>query len=51
MALSYLLDIDICIYIHRERPSHAKAERLRLVTNNEREFERIPGLNVENWVN
>jgi tRNA(fMet)-specific endonuclease VapC len=30
--------------------SHAKAEGLTLVTNNEREFKRVPGLNVENWV-
>jgi tRNA(fMet)-specific endonuclease VapC len=30
--------------------SHAKAEGLILVTNNEREFKRIPGLKVENWV-
>jgi tRNA(fMet)-specific endonuclease VapC len=134
MALSYLLDTDICIYIHHERPpqvierfkrirlgdaaisvvtygellfgasksqrraealqiieefanavgvrplplnaarlygglradleargetiggndlwiaSHAKAEGLTLVTNNEREFKRIAGLNIENWV-
>ncbi|GAB6094515.1 type II toxin-antitoxin system toxin VapC [Desulfatiferula olefinivorans] len=30
--------------------SHAKADNLCLVTNNEREFSRIPGLMVENWV-
>jgi tRNA(fMet)-specific endonuclease VapC len=30
--------------------SHAKAEGLTLVTNDEREFRRIPGLDVENWV-
>jgi tRNA(fMet)-specific endonuclease VapC len=30
--------------------SHAKAEGLTLVTNNEREFKRVPGLNIENWV-
>lgn len=29
---------------------HAKAERLPLITNNEREFLRIPGLVVKNWV-
>lgn len=28
---------------------HARAEGLVLVTNNVREFERVPGLNVENW--
>lgn len=29
---------------------HAKAEGLILVTNNVREFERVPGLELENWV-
>jgi tRNA(fMet)-specific endonuclease VapC len=29
--------------------AHAKAEHLVLVTNNEREFRRIGGLQVENW--
>ena len=28
---------------------HAKAEELILVTNNVREFERVPGLEIENW--
>jgi tRNA(fMet)-specific endonuclease VapC len=30
--------------------SHAKAEKLILVTNNEREFKRVRGLKVVNWV-
>ena len=30
--------------------SHARSEGLVLVTNNAREFERIPALAVENWV-
>jgi len=30
--------------------AHAKAYNLSLVTNNEREFRRISGLNVLNWV-
>jgi tRNA(fMet)-specific endonuclease VapC len=29
--------------------SHAVALGVTLVTNNEREFQRVPGLNVENW--
>jgi tRNA(fMet)-specific endonuclease VapC len=29
--------------------AHARAARLTLVTNNEREFKRVPGLAVENW--
>lgn len=29
--------------------AHAKAEGLVLVTNNEREFKRVPGLKVQNW--
>ena len=28
---------------------HAKAENMILVTNNVREFERVPGLEIENW--
>jgi tRNA(fMet)-specific endonuclease VapC len=30
--------------------AHASSARLVLVTNNEREFKRVPGLKVENWV-
>jgi tRNA(fMet)-specific endonuclease VapC len=30
--------------------AHAKAADLTIVTNNEREFRRIPGLKVQNWV-
>lgn len=31
--------------------AHAVAADLTLVTNNEREFKRVPGLRVQNWVN
>lgn len=31
--------------------AHALSQNLILVTNNEREFSRIPNLRVENWVN
>jgi tRNA(fMet)-specific endonuclease VapC len=30
--------------------AHALAERLILVTNNEREFRRVKGLKIQNWV-
>jgi len=30
--------------------SHAKSLQVRLVTNNENEFKRIPGLEIENWL-
>jgi tRNA(fMet)-specific endonuclease VapC len=30
--------------------AHAKAVALTIVTNNEREFQRVPGLKVQNWV-
>jgi len=30
--------------------AHALCEGLTVVTNNEREFRRVPGLNVENWL-
>ena len=29
--------------------AHARSLKLMLVTNNEREFERIPGLKIVNW--
>jgi tRNA(fMet)-specific endonuclease VapC len=29
--------------------AHARAAGLTLVTNNEREFQRVPGLEIENW--
>lgn len=29
--------------------AHAKVEGLVLVTNNEREFKRVPGLRIQNW--
>jgi tRNA(fMet)-specific endonuclease VapC len=29
--------------------AHARSEGLILVTNNVREFERMPGLQIENW--
>lgn len=29
---------------------HARSEALILVTNNQREFDRVPGLRVENWL-
>lgn len=31
--------------------AHAKSKGLTVVTNNVREFERVEGLNLENWVN
>ncbi len=40
----YLLDTDICVFFLRGTSPSI------LVTNNIREFNRIPGLNVENWV-
>jgi tRNA(fMet)-specific endonuclease VapC len=30
--------------------AHARSEGLTLVTNNVREFERMPGLRLDNWV-
>ena len=31
--------------------AHARSANLVLVSNNTREFERVPGLKIENWVN
>ena len=30
--------------------SHAKSMNMTIVTNNEREFSRVKGLKIENWV-
>ena len=30
--------------------AHAKAATLTIVTNNVQEFQRVPGLKVQNWV-
>ena len=30
--------------------AHARSGAMTLVTNNRREFDRMPGLSVENWV-
>ncbi len=38
MAPRFLLNTNICIYIQRQKPE------------NEKEFLRIPGLKVQNWV-
>ncbi|PYC27048.1 type II toxin-antitoxin system tRNA(fMet)-specific endonuclease VapC [Pseudomonas mosselii] len=35
---------------HRMIAGHARARGLTLVTNNLREFQRVPGLRVEDWV-
>ena len=31
--------------------AHARSEGLVLVTNNEKEFTKVPALQIENWVN
>ena len=35
---------------YAEIGAHARSLDLTLVTNNRREFDRMPGLKVENWV-
>lgn len=50
----------ICAYLQKQGTpigpmdmliaAHAKSENLILVTNNTREFERVPDLKLENWV-
>jgi tRNA(fMet)-specific endonuclease VapC len=42
--MRYMLVTDICIYT-----AHVQAIGATLVSNNTREFERVPGLRVENW--
>lgn len=51
---------EICAFLQRQGTligtmdmliaAHAKAEHVVLVTNNEREFMRVPELKVENWI-
>lgn len=51
---------EICAYLQKQGTpigtmdmliaGHARAEGLILVTNNVREFERVPMLEIENWV-
>ena len=49
----------ICAYLHRQGTpiglmdmliaAHAKSQELTLVTNNVREFARVPGMQIEDW--
>lgn len=42
--------LDTHRYVIDNRPAHALALDATLVTNNTREFERVAGLRLENWV-
>jgi len=52
-------EIRAALEIHGERiggndlwiAAHAKSAGLTLITNNEREFKRVPGLKIQNWIN
>ena len=52
----YLLDTNICIFLIKNKnqldtqiAAQSLARNLTVVTNNTREFSRIPGLRVEDW--
>ena len=59
-----MLDTDLSIYVINRRPrrgevigpndlhiaAHARSEALTLVTNNQREFDRVDGLRTARWV-
>jgi predicted nucleic acid-binding protein len=54
--LQYLLDTNICIQINRlaDPPcimigAHARSEALIVMTNDVRDFARMPGVRVETW--
>lgn len=42
----WMLDTNICIYVIA---AHAMSLDRTLISNNEKEFRRVPGLKVENW--
>ena len=50
----YMLDTDICIYIIGSNDlliaAHALSLDCILVSNNEKEFKRVDGLRIENWI-
>jgi len=53
--MKYMLDTNICIFTIKNKPdmliaAHAKSLGLTLVTNNTREFGRVEGLQIEDWV-
>jgi len=59
MPVARLLDTSICIYIARSRPPSVARRFARaapgslgmsLVSNKLGEFQRVPGLKLENWV-
>ncbi len=51
---------NVCAYLYKNGTpigtmdmliaSHAKSKNMILVTNNVREFERVPNLKIENWI-
>jgi tRNA(fMet)-specific endonuclease VapC len=45
MDTRYLLDANIDLWI----ATHALAAGLTLMTNDEKEFRRAPGLKIQNW--
>jgi tRNA(fMet)-specific endonuclease VapC len=47
--MQYLLDTRICRYLILLIAGLARSLDMTLVTNNSKEFERIDGLNIENW--
>jgi tRNA(fMet)-specific endonuclease VapC len=42
--MKFMLDMDLLI------AAHAISLGVQLITNNEAEFKRVPGLRVDNWM-
>lgn len=54
--MKYMLDTNMCIYIIKRHPENVLKKFTALdvgsilVTNNKKEFSRVPNLKIEDWV-
>jgi len=48
--MKYLLDTNTCIYLIKRKPAQVIRKMMKMKTDNVKEFMRIEGLMIENWV-